>query len=173
MNEAKNIKINNPLTIAGSGFCRRFEVTTNQSTMTNLQSQPEIFKPIFGFEGIYEIGNLGTVRTLQRTIHKINGKKQTQPAKIIKPDLNSKGYLRVWLHNKEKNVRALVHRLVGLYFIDNPCPLFFDQINHKDGNKHNCAYWNLEWTNNSGNQIHRHKVLGHKGGNTKKINPCV
>lgn len=158
MNEAKNIKINNPLTIAGSGFCRRFEVTTNQSTMTNLQSQPEIFKPILDFEGEYEISNYGNVKSLTRvTDHPYSGP-TVRKGRLMKINITWAGYCRVALFKDGKYFKYPIHRLVAIHFIPNPNE--YDQVNHKDGNKQNNHVDNLEWCNASQNILHRYHVLG-------------
>ena len=108
----------------------------------------EEWKSINGFEGIYEVSNLGRVRSLCREV------KQTRRGTpliyhhkggILSPNADTGGYLSVMLHCKErgKRERRLIHRLVAEAFIPNtenlPC------INHKDENKVNNAVDNLEW----------------------------
>ena len=66
-----------------------------------------------------------------------------------------KGYMMVKLDN-EKGMS--VHRLVTLMFIPNKFPDLYDQVNHKDGVKSNNNFSNLEWTNNSGNQLHAYRL---------------
>lgn len=155
----------NPHTIAGSGRHLTFEVTTNQNKMaTNLLSPDEIFKPVFGYEGYYEISNYGRLKGLERVVPKKNGRNSTIKERIIIPDLNSKGYVRNKMAVNSRITRFLVHRMVAIFFVPNPFPESFDQVNHIDGNKQNNYYKNLEWSNNSLNQIHRHKVLGQPGG---------
>lgn len=166
----KSLDEKSPQSIAGRGFRRIFEVTTNQiTTMANLLSPSEIFKPIFGFEGLYEISNFGRVKAPQKIVPRKNTYPVTLRERIIKLDKNSKGYYRVWLHNGEINVRPLVHRLVALHFIANPFPDRFDQINHKDGDHSNNHVDNLEWCDASWNHKHRFAVLGHTPGMLGKI----
>lgn len=69
---------------------------------------------------------------------------------ILKGYLNTKKYLLVDLTRKYRAKK--IHRLVALAFIDNPNN--YPQVNHKDGNKINNNVNNLEWCNNSQNQIH-------------------
>lgn len=68
--------------------------------------------------------------------------------RILKPQLNSKGYLRVQLCGK----RYFVHRLVAEKYLPNPNNL--EQVNHKDGNKTNNNIENLEWVSNQTNRTH-------------------
>lgn len=64
------------------------------------------------------------------------------------------GYNSLVVHNRgvSKNVR--IHRLVAIYFVNNPEPQRLDVVNHKDGNKLNNHYSNLEWVTKRGNSEH-------------------
>ena len=102
----------------------------------------EIFKPIAGYEGKYEISNHGNVKSLLcRT-------SSTPQILSIKP--NSKGYKRVEL--SQPTGRFFVHRLVATAFIDNPNN--YPQINHIDNNPSNNHVSNLEWGTQSQNLQH-------------------
>jgi hypothetical protein len=91
-----------------------------------------------GYEN-YAVSNLGKVKNLKTGV-------------ILKPDL-SDWYQRCNLFNtrtrKQKHFR--VHRLVALYFVEGDNKLI---INHKDGNKINNVYTNLEWVTTSENNSH-------------------
>jgi hypothetical protein len=89
----------------------------------------EIWKDIIGYEGCYQVSNLGRVKSLIRGI-------------ILKPLINL-GYACVYLHNKCSKKNCLVHRLVAKAFIPNPNG--YEQVNHKDENKANNMVENLEW----------------------------
>lgn len=65
--------------------------------------------------------------------------------------INSNGYMMVCLHTIDGFKKFLLHRLVGMAFIDGDFTL---QINHKDGIKSNCKYYNLEWVTPRENLIH-------------------
>lgn len=96
----------------------------------------EIWKPIEGYEGLYEVSNLGNVRSLG------NGKTWKEP-RIRKTNICNNGYHSVSLYKNGKEKRFLVHRLVAESFILNPDNL--PQVNHKDEDKTNNCADNLEW----------------------------
>lgn len=86
----------------------------------------EEWKPIVGYEGLYEVSDWGNVRSLDRTFeyyHPICKRniKRTFNGKILKKVLNEDGYYVVTLHNKDhKQNEGKVHRLVAEAFIPNP-----------------------------------------------------
>ena len=118
----------------------------------------EIWKPVVGYEGIYEVSSLGRVKSCERTIIRSNGREINFPDKIMKPSINHKGYEIIDLRNKGNRQGGFVHRLVGKAFIDNP--LNKEQINHKNGNKTDNRVQNLEWVTNQENMAHSYKSLG-------------
>ena len=100
--------------------------------------QKEIWKPIDGFEGLYEVSNLGRIKILQKT--RSDGKVYKE--KLMKISTNG-SYCEVSLHKEGKASHHLVHRLVAKAFIPNPEGL--PQVNHIDENKTNNCVENLEW----------------------------
>ena len=92
----------------------------------------ETWKSIAGYEGLYEVSDLGRVKSLWY------GKE-----KILKPGKSTGGYLHVALYKNGKAKNSKVHRLVAEAFIQNPNNL--TTVNHKDEVKTNNVAGNLEW----------------------------
>jgi len=104
----------------------------------------EIWKPINGYEGRYEVSNFGRVRSLDRIIVDSIGRKRNIKGKIIKQCVSNNEYYYVVLYNNNVDGKTIaVHRLIADAFIDNPNNL--STINHKDENRKNNDIDNLEW----------------------------
>jgi len=115
--------------------------------------ETEIWKALPGVTGI-EVSNFGRVRTLDRVVSSVR-RTYLKKGRILKQRDNGKGYLQLGFHVNGKQVTKLVHRLVAQAFLPNPDNL--PQVNHKDCNPSNNCVSNLEWCNNSYNQIYREK----------------
>ena len=114
----------------------------------------EIWKPVKGYEGIYEVSNLGRVKSLPRL--KYCGHKNSKPQKVHERILTSHvdrlGYVKVRLSKNGESKTSLLHRVIAEAFID---PVEGkSEINHKDGVKANNAIENLEWSTRSENVKH-------------------
>lgn len=110
-----------------------------------------VWADVKGFEGVYAVSTKGYVMSLSRTIW--NGKSYFKSKdKLIKGNIIGKGYSQVTLWKNKKRHMHLIHKLVATAFIPNAEN--YPQINHKDGNKANNSVENLEWCNNSQNQLH-------------------
>ena len=114
----------------------------------------EIWKDIKGYEGLYQVSNLGNVRSLDRKTKQSNGRVVMTRGKLLKLLPNSKGYLRVQLKADGVGRYCFVHRLVALHFVDNPCESINNIVNHLDCNFLNNSADNLEWTTHLGNVRH-------------------
>lgn len=105
----------------------------------------EEWRDIQGYEGYYQVSNLGRVRSLDR-YKSWMGTKAFVKGRILKGGKNQKGYRQVLLSKDGKSIAYIVHRLVAQAFIHNPNNLPF--INHKDEVKDNNNVDNLEWCDN-------------------------
>lgn len=115
----------------------------------------EIWKDIKGYEGLYQISNLGNVKSLER--YKQNhGVTQLVGEKIKSTRLLSSGYLVTDLYKDNKSKTAKIHRLVAETFIPNPNSK--ETVNHIDGNKLNNRVDNLEWATHREQNEHFYKT---------------
>ena len=122
-----------------------------------MQSIAEIWKDIQGYEGLYQVSNLGRVKSLGRFIEsRLKGVDKVWKAeRILKTCKRTNGYIGVGLRKNGKGKNFNIHRLVAIAFLDNPENK--PQVNHIDGNKKNNNVSNLEWVTNSENQKHAYK----------------
>lgn len=110
------------------------------------------FKPIKGYEGLYEVNEFGEVYSCERTAS--DGRHLQR--KKLKGGSFSNGYKFVCLRKDGLNRNHSIHRLVAEAFIPNPLNL--SDVNHKDGNKQNNCVENLEWCSRSENLAHAVKI---------------
>lgn len=95
----------------------------------------EIWKDVKGYEGLYQVSNLGRIKSFNYM--------NTGKEKILKNRLDKGGYYSIVLYKNGKYINKKVHRLVAEAFIPNLDNL--PQVNHKDENKLNNRVDNLEW----------------------------
>lgn len=129
------------------------------------------WRPIIGYEGIYEVSNEGEVRSLDHetvVLTRYGEVTKRFKGKILSQGQTTKGYRQVFLYDCGKGRMCLVHRLVASAFLPNPFNL--KEVNHKDGVKSNNAVENLEWVSAQENMKHRFNVLGHLGSH-RKLSP--
>lgn len=103
----------------------------------------EIWKAVKGYEGWYEVSNLGRVRSVERIVYYSNNKIYLCKSRIRKPNKVRGGYLTCDLWKNSKHKTFAVHRLVAQAFLPNPDNL--PQVNHRDEDKTNNHVSNLEW----------------------------
>ena len=108
----------------------------------------EIWKPIKGYVGLYEVSNLGNVRNAK--------------GRMLNPFPIHQGYLVVDLCHDWKKTHNRLNRIVAEAFIPNPENK--TEVNHKNGNKTDNRAENLEWTSKSENMIHAYKTGLQKKG---------
>ena len=96
----------------------------------------EIWKDVTNYEGLYQVSNLGRVKSL--------GFDKWHKGRTLKPHLDGKGcYFMVGLHKEKQTTHFNVHRLVAAEFVPNPNN--YPCVNHKDECKTNNVVSNLEW----------------------------
>lgn len=93
----------------------------------------EIYKPIKGYEGLYEISNMGNVRSIRNN-------------KVLKPNTDKYGYFYVIFSVNQKRKTLKVHRLVAETFIENPENK--PTVDHKNTDKKDNHVENLKWATN-------------------------
>ena len=128
----------------------------------------EIWKPVVGYEGVYEISSFGRIRSLDRITSYISrtqeGKEysttHTHKGKLMKQHNNHFGYKVIALCIDGKYKTYMVHRLVAEAFIPNPNN--YPVVNHKDENKQNNCVENLEWCTQQYN-------INYGSGNIRRI----
>ena len=136
----------------------------------------EIWKRVIGYEGQYEVSNMGRLRYVAKTVMRFRKDTSRSHAVSIKGKttngyFNKKGYLATKLWKDKDKKCVIIHRLVAMAFIPNPNNL--PQVNHIDGVKSNNKVQNLEWCDNSHNIKHAYSngLMNRKGErqNTCKI----
>ena len=126
---------------------------------------PESWKPILGYEDLYEVSNMGRVRQIGKGIGRTQGR-------ILAPSPESYGYFQYGLSRrgcKQKMFRA--HRLVGYAFCNPPTNWEGLQINHKNGIRTDNRAENLEWCTSTENIIHARDILGADYSNPGEEHP--
>lgn len=129
--------------------------------MLNLSER--YWRDIEGYEGLYQVHREGYVRNAR--------------GHIMKPHVINTGYQSITLRRNRESKNFLIHRLVALAWVRNRKPEAYLIVNHRDGNKLNCRWTNLQWCNNSMNILHARRTglnpynkptVGKKFGTTSK-----
>lgn len=119
----------------------------------------EEWLPVIGFEKLYMISNHGRLKALPKwRKNRFNG--YISKEKIIRPKFGPKSYCQYQLSDNYSQKLMRRARLVAIHFIPNPENK--EQVNHKDGNRENDYFENLEWVTQSENIQHSYDFLGRK-----------
>lgn len=120
-----------------------------------MENTNEVWVPVYGYEGFYEISNFGVVRSVTRFVANSGRNGMWYKSRVMKTVTDKDGYLTVTLQ-KERKVKVFkVHRLVLMSFNQETSEL---QVNHIDGNKQNNNINNLEWCTCSENIKHAFSI---------------
>lgn len=121
----------------------------------------ETWKQVKGYEGLYEVSDMGRVKSMARSFTGKDGVTKPVHERILTPLQNKvterhpmkRHFVELWKENKRK--RASVHRIVAEAFVPNPQGK--PQVNHIDGDPLNNRPGNMEWCNNSENVKHAYE----------------
>lgn len=134
----------------------------------------EVWKDIVGYEGLYQVSNLGRVKSLKRKVYAGRNRMRWQYERILSNNkTNGNGYIVVSLNKESKSKNKYVHRLVAEAFLENPNN--YKYINHKDQNTFNNNANNLEFCtaqyNSTYRDAHIKRGLKHRNNlvNSKKV----
>jgi hypothetical protein len=137
--------------------------------------EQEIWKPIKGYEGYYEVSNMGRIKSLSKSW--VTGERwgvRTKEESFLKFGLAKRqktNYYRVVLCVDKAKLNKSVHRIVAEHFCDNPNNL--NVVNHLNSNPLDNRADNLEWTTAKGNVLHsytsgnRVSMSGIRNGNAR------
>lgn len=104
----------------------------------------EEWRPVVGYEGLYEASSWGRVRSKDRVVpHNLWGTFFTRRGRVLSPSSHRDGHLRVSLHKNQKQSLRFVHRLVAEAFIPNPDE--YPLVRHWDDDPSNNRVGNLRW----------------------------
>lgn len=141
------------------------------SKQISLPLRKEVWLPVVGYEGYYEVSNNGRVKSLRHPIYRGEKIHCYTKSRILKMSKTTTGYWKVELSKKGVKRKSFkVHRLVGAAFIKNTENK--PNINHIDGNPLNNKVENLEWCTQSENMYHAYQINAMKSklyGNEERI----
>jgi hypothetical protein len=126
-----------------------------------LNKEVECWMPISGYEGFYEISNLGRIKSLKRDVPTKDNRVKHLKERLLQPQRDKKGYLHIVLNKGAIKTIRNVHRIVcETYHPDK----YFEGawVNHINGKKDDNRISNLEFVTASENIKHGFRVLGRK-----------
>lgn len=116
----------------------------------------EIWKDVKDFEGLYQISNIGNVRSIGWYNYDLRSKTKKYISKIRNlKTIEDRGYIKLHLSRNGKRTTKYIHQLVAVTFIPNPNK--YREVNHIDSNPSNNLISNLEWCDRQYNIDHKVK----------------
>jgi hypothetical protein len=112
----------------------------------------EEWKAVVGFEGLYEVSNMGRIKSLDKVIVRSNGSPQTWKGRHVAVSYSGNRYLQVHMHHLGKQTTKGLHVIVAEAFVQNTNNK--PQVNHKNRIREDCTAANLEWVTPSENICH-------------------
>lgn len=112
----------------------------------------EEWRTIEGYEGLYEVSDLGRVKSLARTVGGLNGTTREIEEKVMAQMGHYRGYLVVYLSKDNQKKKYFIHRLVAQAFLPNPTHAAV--VNHRVGNKRDNRASELAWMTYQENTEH-------------------
>lgn len=109
----------------------------------------EIWMAVVGWEGFYEVSDLGRVRSVDRSVVDPNGRVQRFKGRVLAPSRTTGGYCQVMFSRGGKHINVSIHRLVLLAFVGDP-PVGMVGC-HRDGNQTANNLANLKWDTQANN----------------------
>lgn len=140
------------------GNIRKSQKPYRERIVKFIDLEGEVWKDVVGYEGIYEISNLGRMRSIVRTVrhnNRVTGV-QTVGGTLFSINLNRLGYAFVTLFKNGKGKVKKIHRLVAMAFI--PFVEGKTYVNHINGIRNDNRVENLEWCTQAENNLHRFKL---------------
>lgn len=119
------------------------------------EGRKEIWAPIPGYEGMYDVSSIGRVRSYLDPTGFDKDKRLEEP-ELMKPQLHKRGYLYVTLRKDGKGHKGYINNLMGKAFIPNPENK--PEVNHIDGIKTHNVLSNLEWNTRAENMEHARRT---------------
>lgn len=132
--------------------------------MSDKSKSRQKFKPVKGYEGLYSVTKHGKVYSHERVYYSGGKSKASQnTGGRYKKEFKGSSYMHYRLSKNGVSKNIATHRIIAEAWIPNPLNL--KEVNHKDANKLNNDFKNLEWVSRSGNTLHAYKagiILGRK-----------
>lgn len=131
----------------------------------------QVWKDIVGYEGYYQISDLGRVKSLERPVFRKDGTFQRMKKESIKtPKVSIDGYYTITLSVNSVDKTFPIHRLVAEAFVPKPNTGEILEVNHIDYNRKNNRKENLEWVTHIENVRHssnqgRYQRFGERNSN--------